>query len=270
MVDSNLTKVFRSKLPTILIALVISVIFSTSAFAQIPNYPECHGASIGTIQTKECLDKIYNQEDKKLNKTYRELKAKLDNAGKEKLGTAQTFWVKFKEANARFHSDVFYQGTIQGVVFYYRVIHLTQIREQELARYPDKITAESLSEGIAEAKTCLAEKEINVWNQCVKKVYEKADKKLNVSWKKAKKIHLEKFDFDEEYLKESEENRIRYIKKNMMDAENNWIQFRDANAEWIADIKRGKSEAGTLQILTKIRMTLDRAKELHQFRKDLE
>ena len=82
-----------------LFGLVI-LLFVTSG-PQAQKSDPCAGET--TFQMKECAAKKYKQADDELNKTYRQLMSKLDDAGhQESLKTAQQAWLKYRDSNCDF------------------------------------------------------------------------------------------------------------------------------------------------------------------------
>jgi len=86
-----------------------------------------------TVEMRDCAGKEYQKADAALNKTYRELMAKLDDDGqKAALKAAQQAWIKYRDTNCEFESYQNKGGTIYPVVYTGCLTSMTSARTKEL------------------------------------------------------------------------------------------------------------------------------------------
>ena len=86
-----------------------------------------------TVEMKMCATRKYKQADDELNKVYRELLSKLDDAGhKASLKTAQQAWLKYRDSNCDFESFLNRGGSIYSVVVSDCMTSMTNSRTKEL------------------------------------------------------------------------------------------------------------------------------------------
>ncbi len=89
-----------------------------------------------TAEMRDCTNREYKQADDELNKVYRQLISKLDDAGhKAALKTAQLAWIKYRDANCEFESYLYRGGTIEPVIRYNCMTSMTVSRTKELREY---------------------------------------------------------------------------------------------------------------------------------------
>jgi uncharacterized protein YecT (DUF1311 family) len=82
---------------------------------------------------------MMNEESARLKKTddamnvvYKKLLAKLDKTGQQKLKNAQLAWIKFRDAEAAFDSDLMRGGSGAGLLYVGSVLGSTEKRLAEL------------------------------------------------------------------------------------------------------------------------------------------
>ena len=86
-----------------------------------------------TAEMRDCAGQEYQKADAALNKSYRELMAKLDDEGqKSVLKTAQQAWIKYRDANCEFAAYQNRGGTIYPVVYTGCLTSMTTARTKEL------------------------------------------------------------------------------------------------------------------------------------------
>lgn len=87
---------------------------------------------VTTMEMKQCASRDLNREDARLNKSYRDLLAKLEPARREKLREVQRVWLTFRDLNCEFQSAEYEGGTIYTLVQMGCVIEMTKQRNKDL------------------------------------------------------------------------------------------------------------------------------------------
>ena len=87
-----------------------------------------------TADMRNCENLRYQKTEQDLNSAYKELMAKLDNEGKNKLRTAQRTWLQFRQANADFAADQVRGGTLAPLVRITVMADMTEARATELKK----------------------------------------------------------------------------------------------------------------------------------------
>jgi uncharacterized protein YecT (DUF1311 family) len=89
--------------------------------------------------TKQSTAQMMNEESARLKKAddamnivYKKLMAKLDATGQKKLKNAQQAWIKFRDADATFDSDLMRGGSGAGLLYIGSVLGSTETRLKEL------------------------------------------------------------------------------------------------------------------------------------------
>ncbi|MDC0831824.1 lysozyme inhibitor LprI family protein [Geitlerinema sp. CS-897] len=90
-----------------------------------------------TIEINECAARDYHNADDRLNRTYDELMAALNDSNREKLIDAQLTWLKFRDANCQWEAFRYDGGTLQTSIRLNCLERLTQQRIQDLENYRD-------------------------------------------------------------------------------------------------------------------------------------
>lgn len=86
-----------------------------------------------TLDIVECSLKKLAEADADLNKTYRELMAKLgDKKSELKLRTAQQAWIKYRDANCDFVMELSGGGSASTFEFNFCLVDMTAARTKEL------------------------------------------------------------------------------------------------------------------------------------------
>lgn len=79
-----------------------------------------------------CAGKDYENEDARLNKTYKELVGKLDKDRREKLKEIQLVWIKYRDLQCDFDSSTYEGGTIYSLVRSSCLSQMTKQRNKDL------------------------------------------------------------------------------------------------------------------------------------------
>jgi uncharacterized protein YecT (DUF1311 family) len=79
-----------------------------------------------------CWGNQYKAADAKLNQVYRQFAAKLDDAEKTQLKTAQTAWLKYRDTNCEFVADQYKGGTMRPMIAAICLADVTDNRTKEL------------------------------------------------------------------------------------------------------------------------------------------
>lgn len=79
-----------------------------------------------------CWANQYKTADAKLNQVYRQFTAKLDDEEKTQLKTAQTAWLKYRDANCEFVGDQYKGGTMRPMIGAICLAEVTDNRTREL------------------------------------------------------------------------------------------------------------------------------------------
>ncbi len=113
--------------------LMIAICFGT--FAQQRKQDPCERADQTgvTLDLVECSLKKLAEADADLNKTYRELISKLvDKKWELKLRTAQQAWIKYRDANCDFVSELSGGGSASTFEYNFCLADVTTARTKEL------------------------------------------------------------------------------------------------------------------------------------------
>lgn len=79
-----------------------------------------------------CWGKEYKAADAKLNKTYQDFMAKLDESEKGQLKNAQLAWLKYRDSNCDFVADQYKGGTMRPMIAAICLVDVTNARVNEL------------------------------------------------------------------------------------------------------------------------------------------
>jgi len=114
------------------VALLLFILTAFSALAQAQKQSEpCANAQTQADMTI-CWGNQYKTADAKLNQVYRQFTAKLDDAEKTQLKTAQTAWLKYRDANCEFVGDQYKGGTMRPMIAAICLADVTDNRTKEL------------------------------------------------------------------------------------------------------------------------------------------
>ena len=87
-----------------------------------------------TAAMRECEIARLKRADEGMNAAYRNLRAKLDARGREKLRAAQQAWLKFRDAEAAYQADAARDGTLAPLLAASVQADLTEARRKELEK----------------------------------------------------------------------------------------------------------------------------------------
>ncbi|MBO6726597.1 MAG: DUF1311 domain-containing protein [Rhizobiaceae bacterium] len=94
-----------------IVTATMLAISSGSAFAQNCEDPQTQ------LEMNHCAGLAYEAADERLNETYGEVRARLDEAGREQLVATQRAWIAFRDTECTFRSRGVEGGTIYGMVY---------------------------------------------------------------------------------------------------------------------------------------------------------
>ena len=94
--------------------------FSQIAFADgiglSKQFSTCIDNSGGvTVEMLNCSAAEIELQDARLNKAYKEVMAQLSESRKKELRDAQRAWIKYRDANCKFHADAEGGGSVVGL-----------------------------------------------------------------------------------------------------------------------------------------------------------
>ena len=121
--------------------LMIAICWGTFAQQQRKQDPCTRADKTGvTLDIVECSLKKLADADADLNKTYRELIAKLgDKRSELKLRTAQQAWIKYRDANCDFVMELSGGGSASTFEFNFCLVDVTTARTKELREMLNQI-----------------------------------------------------------------------------------------------------------------------------------
>ena len=114
-----------------LIALVAFAAMSISVSAQKPKPKPCEDAQT-QADMNICWGNEYKKADAKLNQTYQQLAAMLDDEQKTQLKNAENSWIKYRDANCEFVADQYKGGSIRPMIAAICLADVTNNRATEL------------------------------------------------------------------------------------------------------------------------------------------
>jgi uncharacterized protein YecT (DUF1311 family) len=104
----------------------LALFYPSFAAAQSCKNPETQMAM------NACAARDYDREDTRLNKTYRDLLAKLEPAKRDKLREVQRVWLSFRDLSCDFQSTDYQGGTIYSLVQSSCLADMTKQRTKDL------------------------------------------------------------------------------------------------------------------------------------------
>ena len=116
------------RLTILVLALLLS---SISIAGQKPKDDPCPNAQT-QVELNQCAGNAYKAADGELNQIYRKLFATLDAEEKVLLKTAQTAWLKYRDAHCEFVGDQYKGGTMRPMVHGFCLADVTRNRTTEL------------------------------------------------------------------------------------------------------------------------------------------
>ena len=84
----------------------------------------------GTLQIVECIGKLTEEQDKRLNKAYREALKDARPEQRDLLKAAQRLWVQYRDANCEYYHQG--EGSISRIEAEQCSFHMTKSRADEL------------------------------------------------------------------------------------------------------------------------------------------
>ena len=128
---------------TLLMSLLLLIAICCGTFAQQQSKQDpCERAEQTgvTLDLVNCSSKKLAEADTNLNKTYRELIAKLgDKALEVNLRTAQQAWIKYRDANCGFVSQLSGGGSASTFEYNFCLADMTTARTKELRETVNQI-----------------------------------------------------------------------------------------------------------------------------------
>ena len=115
----------------VFIVLLLLVIPGSYAIGQKQKPKPCEDAQT-QADMNICWGNEYKKADAALNKTYQELAAMLDDEEKVQLKTAETAWLKYRDANCEFVADQYKGGSIRPMIAAICLADVTNNRTTEL------------------------------------------------------------------------------------------------------------------------------------------
>lgn len=107
--------------------LVAASVFAGSAIAA----ENCKNPQ-SQLAMNTCAAKDYEREDARLNKTYKELVAKLEKDRREKVKEIQIAWIKYRDLQCDFDSAGYEGGTMYSLVRSSCLSQMTKERTKDL------------------------------------------------------------------------------------------------------------------------------------------
>src|SRR5438874_11592014 len=98
------------------VALLLFLLTGFSALAQAQKKSEPCADAQTQAEMTICWGNQYKTADAKLNQVYRQFTAKVDDEEKTELKTAQTAWLKYRDANCEFVGDQYNGGTMRPMI----------------------------------------------------------------------------------------------------------------------------------------------------------
>lgn len=87
------------------------------------------------LELNQCAAEAYRYADRSLNKTYAELRARLSEAQRQALKSAQSAWVKFRDLDCKFGASGVQGGSASGLVVSTCLTRRTDQRIKELEAF---------------------------------------------------------------------------------------------------------------------------------------
>jgi len=111
--------------------LMVLILLGVSNAGQKQKPKPCEDAQSQAEMTI-CAGNEYKKADAQLNKTYQELAAMLEDEDKAELKTAETAWIKYRDAHCQFASDQYRGGSIRPMIEAICLTDVTNNRTTEL------------------------------------------------------------------------------------------------------------------------------------------
>jgi uncharacterized protein YecT (DUF1311 family) len=104
------------------------------AFGQAKQESLPCGSETTTAGMRNCENLRYQRAQQTLDSVYAQLMKRLDAEGQEKLRTAQSAWLQFRQAEADFEADAARGGTLAPLIKITVVADMTEARAAELKK----------------------------------------------------------------------------------------------------------------------------------------
>jgi uncharacterized protein YecT (DUF1311 family) len=108
--------------------------FSLHAFGQAKQEALPCSSETTTAGMRNCENLRYQRAEQALDWVYAKLMKRLDETGKDKLRTAQSAWLQFRQAEADFAADMARGGTLAPLIKITVMTDMTEARVVELKK----------------------------------------------------------------------------------------------------------------------------------------
>lgn len=123
---------WRNQLMKILVSLLIAVTLMTVTIAAQKQKPKpCEDAQT-QADMNICWGNEYKKADAALNKSYQQLAGMLNDDEKVQLKTAETAWLKYRDANCEFVGDQYKGGSMRPMIVAMCLADVTSNRTTEI------------------------------------------------------------------------------------------------------------------------------------------
>ena len=112
--------------------LCLSPALSLVAGGQQKQPPARCGDAATQYEANQCANKEYLAADAELNKVYKQLTEKLDDAQRARLKDAETAWLKYRDSNCEYESSFYLGGSIRPAIHSFCLARMTSERTDEL------------------------------------------------------------------------------------------------------------------------------------------
>jgi uncharacterized protein YecT (DUF1311 family) len=113
------------------VSALLVLTLGASSFAQNQKKDPCDEAQ-SQAEMNMCWGKEYRAADARLNETYRQFMAKLNDEEKAQLKKAQLAWIPYRDANCEFVADQYKGGTMRPMIAAICLAETTNNRTTEL------------------------------------------------------------------------------------------------------------------------------------------
>jgi len=111
--------------------LIAAVLMGVTITAQKQKAKPCDDAQT-QAEMNICAGNEYKKADAALNKTYQQLAAMLNDEEKAQLKTAESAWLKYRDANCEFVADQYKGGSMRPMIAGFCLADVTNNRTTEL------------------------------------------------------------------------------------------------------------------------------------------
>ena len=120
--------------------LLILTLVAASAFVGSVNAAENCKNPQSQLAMNTCAAKDYERDDASLNKTYKDLVAKLEKDRREKVKEIQIAWIKYRDLQCDFDSASYEGGTMYSLVRSSCLSQMTKQRTKDLKAMLEEAT----------------------------------------------------------------------------------------------------------------------------------